>query len=153
MAREQLSQLPLAAFAKARLEGMAVNLGAPAILGDPRVRALPKPSFYNTPGVTLWERAVAYVFKDPGLYQFLLMLGLVSTLPFVVFEAVGFGVLARQNVAAAFFAAAVIAYFLLINGPVASAKYRLPMKPVLIVLCAVSLGAWIERRNRWTSLK
>jgi 4-amino-4-deoxy-L-arabinose transferase-like glycosyltransferase len=153
MAREQLAQLPLAAFGKAWLEGMAVNLGAPAILGDPRVRALPKPSFYNTPGVTLWERALAYVFKDPGLYQFLLILGLALTAPFVALEVVGFAVLARRNAAAAFFAAAVVAYFLLINGPVASAKYRLPMEPVLIVLCAVSLAAWTQRRNRWTSLK
>ena len=42
LAREAMARLPLAAYAKAWLEGMAVNLGAPALLIDPRVRALPE---------------------------------------------------------------------------------------------------------------
>jgi len=59
LAREEMARLPLGAYAKAWLEGMLVNLAAPALLSDPRVRALPKPSFYNTAGATLWERARA----------------------------------------------------------------------------------------------
>jgi len=56
LAREELARLPPAAFVKSWLEGMAVNLAAPALLADPRVRTLPKPSFYETPGASLWER-------------------------------------------------------------------------------------------------
>jgi len=41
----------------------------------------------------------------------------------------------------------VIAYFLLLNGPVATPKYRLPMEPVLIVLAAIPL-AWMAQRRR-----
>ena len=96
VAREEMARLPLAAYAKAWLEGMAVNLGAPALLADPRVRALPKPSFYNTAGTSLWERARAYVFDDPGRYQVLLIAGLIGMLPFLALEAIGFVMLARM---------------------------------------------------------
>jgi hypothetical protein len=140
IARDEMARLPHATFAKAWLEGVAVNLAAPALLGDPRVRALPKPSFYHTPGASLWEKARAYLFDDPGRYQVLLVAGLLATLPFLVLEAVGFVMLARTQPWAAVFAGAVLAYFLLISGPIASPKYRMPMEPVLIVLAAIPLA-------------
>jgi hypothetical protein len=140
IARDEMARLPPAAFAKAWLEGMVVNLGAPALLADPRVRALPKPSFYNAPGASLWEKTRAYVFDDPGRYQLLLVAGLLATLPFLVLEAVGFVMLARTLPWAAVFAGGVLAYFLLLNGPIATAKYRMPMEPVLIVLAAIPLA-------------
>src|SRR5262249_34580829 len=59
---QEMARLPPAALAKAWLEGMVVNLAAPALLADPRVRALPKPSFYNTPGASLWQKTRAYLF-------------------------------------------------------------------------------------------
>jgi hypothetical protein len=145
VAREAMARLPLSAYAKAWLEGMAVNIGAPALLADPRVRALPKPSFYNTPGTSLMERARAYLFDDPGHYQILLIAGLIGMLPFLVLEAIGFVMLARTLPWAAVLAGGVLAYFLLLNGPVATAKYRLPMEPVLIVLAAIPLARIVER--------
>ena len=50
LARQQLARLPLKAIVESWIEGMVVNLAAPALIADPRVRALPKPSFYETPG-------------------------------------------------------------------------------------------------------
>jgi hypothetical protein len=148
LAWQAMARLPPAALAKAWLEGAVVNLTAPALLADPRVRALPKPSFYNTPGAGLWQKARAYLFDDPGRYQLLLILGLIAMVPFLVLEAIGFAMLARTLPWAAVFAGGVIAYFLLLNGPVATPKYRLPIEPVLIVLAAIPL-AWIaERRKR-----
>jgi hypothetical protein len=140
LARQEMAHLPWSAFAKAWLEGMVVNLGAPALIGDPRVRALPKPNFYSTAGANLWQKARGYLFDDPGLYQALVIAGVLTTLPFVALAAVGFAALARQWPWAAVFAAGVLAYFLLLNGPVATAKYRLPMEPVLIVLAAIPLA-------------
>ncbi len=151
VAREQMARLPLADFAKAWLEGMIVNLAAPALLGDPRVRALPRPSFYNTPGTSLWEKARAYVFDDPGLYQVLLVVGLIAMIPFLALEAVGFAMLARTLPWAAVLAGGVLAYFLLLNGPVATAKYRLPMEPVLIVLAAIPLARLVNSEWRIAS--
>jgi len=147
VAREEMAKLPLKAFALAWLEGMAINLGAPALIADPRARALPRPSFYNTPGGGLWEKARSYLFADPGLYQLLLIAGLVAMLPFLALEAIGFVMLARTLPWAAAFAAGVIGYFLLVSGPVASAKYRMPMEPVLIVLAAIPL-AWLMQRTK-----
>jgi hypothetical protein len=42
----------------------------------------------------------------------------------------------------------VLAYFLLLNGPVATPKYRLPMEPVLLVLAAIPLARMTERRRQ-----
>jgi hypothetical protein len=145
IAREEMARLPLAACAKAWLEGMVVNLGAPALLVDPRVRALPRPSFYNTPGASLWEKGRGYVLDDPGRYQVLLVLGVIAMLPFLVLEAVGFVMLARRLPWAAVLAAGVLVYFLMLNGPVATPKYRLPMEPVLIVLAAIPVARLAER--------
>jgi hypothetical protein len=126
---------------------MAVTLGAPALIADPRVRALPKPSFYDTPGASLWEKTRVYLFDDPGRYQLLLVAGLLTTLAFLALEAVGFVMLARTLPWAAVFAGGVVAYFLLLSGPVATAKYRLPMEPVLIVLAAIPLARLIRIAN------
>jgi 4-amino-4-deoxy-L-arabinose transferase-like glycosyltransferase len=144
VAREEMARLPLSAYVKAWLDGMVVNLASPALLGDPRVRALPKPSFYATDGASLWERSRAYLFAHPGRYQLVLLVGLVAMLPFLMLEAIGFVMLARTRPWAALFAGGVLAYFLLITGPVAAPKYRLPMEPVLIVLAALPL-AWLVR--------
>jgi 4-amino-4-deoxy-L-arabinose transferase-like glycosyltransferase len=147
VAREEMARLPPAAYVKSWIEGMAINLGAPALLADPRVRALPKPSFYNTPGASLWERTRVYLFEHPGLYQMLLAIGLATMLPFLLLEAIGLVMLARRLPWAAAFAGGLLAYFLLLSGPVATAKYRLPMEPVLIVLAAIPL-AWLGERHR-----
>ena len=145
VAREAMARLPPSAYAKAWLEGMVVNLASPALLIDPRVRAMPKPSFYNTPGASLWEKTRAYLFDDPAAYQVLLIVGLVAMLPILMLEAAGFVMLARTLPWAAVCAGGVLAYFLLLNGPVATPKYRLPMEPVLIVLAAIPLARLAER--------
>jgi hypothetical protein len=145
LAREQLAQLPLKAVFESWIDGMAINLAAPAIIVDPRVRTLPKPSFYETPGMSLWDKTRGYLFEHAGLYQVLLVLGLSAMLPFLLLEGIGFIILAQSLPWAAALAGAVIAYFLLINGPVATPKYRLPIEPVLIVLAAIPLARWGER--------
>ena len=144
VAREALAQLPRAAFAQAWLEGMAVNLGAPALLEDPRVRALAKPSFYATPGAGLRQKAHAYLLASPEPYRTLLISGLLAMLPFLALEAIGLVMLARERPWAAVFACGLLAYFLLLNGPVATAKYRMPMEPVLLVLAAIPLARLSE---------
>jgi len=151
LARQQLARLPLRAIVESWIEGMMVNLAAPALIADPRVRALPRPSFYAMTGRTLWERAHAYLFARVGLYEVLVVLGIAAMLPFLVLESIGFIMLARSKPWASAFAGLLIAYFLLLNGPVASPKYRLPLEPVLIVLAAIPLARWSEQRMRTRS--
>jgi dolichyl-phosphate-mannose-protein mannosyltransferase len=146
LGREELAPLPLSAFVKAWLEGMAINLGTPALTADPRMRALPKPSFLAMPGASLWERVRQYLFDDFGLYQALLLAGFAGMAAVLLLEAIGLVMLARMLPWAAVFAAGVLGYVLLLNGPIATAKYRVPMEPVLIVLAALPLARWTERR-------
>ena len=148
VAREALARVRLAAFVESWLEGMIVNLAAPAVLADARVRALPKPNFYATPGASLWQRAKAYFLHDPGSYQWLLAAGILAMLPFLVLEGVGLVMLARRSAMAAALAVGVIAYFLVLSGPVAGPKYRLPIEPVLLVLAAIPLAEIADRVAR-----
>jgi 4-amino-4-deoxy-L-arabinose transferase-like glycosyltransferase len=145
VARQAMARLPLSAFAEAWIEGIVVNLASPALLADPRVRALPKPNFYAMPGASLWERTKAYFLDHPGLYQALLATGLIAMVPFIVLEAAGLVMLARGFPLAAVLATSVLAYFLLLSGPVAGPKYRLPLEPVLLVLAAIPLAAVADR--------
>ncbi len=150
IAMEQLKQLPAGALALAWAEGIAVNLASPSIILDPRVRTLPKPSFYLTEGQGLGERVWTFVTSASPAYQAAFAVGLASSALFLLLEAAGFVLLARRNGWAAFFAAGVLGYFLLINGPVATPKYRLPMEPVLLVLSALALvEAWRWVRSRY----
>jgi hypothetical protein len=41
-----------------------------------------------------------------------------------------------------------VVHFLLLNGPVATPKYRMPMELVLIVLAAIPLARLVERTAR-----
>jgi hypothetical protein len=46
------------------------------------------------------------------------------------------------------FGCLLIAYFLLINGPVGAPKYRLPFEPIMIIFQAIalsSIGSWLGR--------
>ena len=115
--------MPLTTYAEAWLEGIVVNVGAPGLLSDPRVRALPKPTSATRPEPPCGRERRAYAFDDPGRYQVLLLVSLVGMLPFLALEAISFVMLARTLPWAAVFAGGVLAYFLLLNGPVATAKY------------------------------
>src|SRR5260221_4311223 len=56
LAWQEMARLPPAALAQAWLECAGGNFPAPALLADPRVPALPNPSFYNTPRAWLLEK-------------------------------------------------------------------------------------------------
>jgi 4-amino-4-deoxy-L-arabinose transferase-like glycosyltransferase len=146
VAEEQLRALPLKAFIESWVEGMLVNLAVPAVIVDPRMRSLPKPSFYNTAGNTLWQKTRSYLFDQPGLYQTVLVIGILAMLPFLALQAAGFLMLVRALPWAALLAFGLLAYFLLLTGPVTGPKYRLPIEPILIVLTALPLARFFDRR-------
>ncbi len=142
-----LSRMPVLAVMKAWGQGMAINLGAPAIVLDPRVRGLPHPSFIELPGVSLAGKLRDFL-AEGGAYAAIALIGIAGSLVTLVFQAAGFVVLAKRNAWAALFAGLCLAYFLLVSGPVASPKYRLPMEPVLIALLALAVTELLERLRR-----
>ncbi len=150
LARELLAEMPLSAFLRTWAQGIAVNLGAPAIAVDPRVRALRRTGFSETSGDGLLSRLARFLRHEPLGYTLLVSAGLVGSAIALAFQMGGLALLAARLPWAALFATLYLAYFLLINGPIGSPKYRLPMEPVLIVLQSYVMAhliSWLRRRR------
>jgi 4-amino-4-deoxy-L-arabinose transferase-like glycosyltransferase len=147
LALAELASISPATFIKAWTEGAAANLLAPAALGDPRVRTMEKPSFFATPGQSMLERATHY-FKSSSLaFTIVVIAGTAGSILSIMLGAIGFVRLCRDRAGWAALAAVPIVYFLVLTGPVVSAKYRMPMEPSLIVLAGIGLAALLGRRS------
>jgi hypothetical protein len=69
-------------------------------------------------------------------------------LPLLLLEAIGLVMLARSQPLAAALALGLVGYFLLLSGPVAGPKYRLPVEPALLVFAAFPLAKVADRYVR-----
>lgn len=149
-AREELAKLGLGAIARAWAFGAAINFASPAVVHVPPVSSLPRRGFYETPGANFWAKLQAFLFGSGNtLYAWLLMLGILGVAAFRLVQLVGLVALLRRgaNAAGLLLLAGWIAYALLLNGPVASPKYRLPIEPALAVLTGAGLAAFARRRS------
>lgn len=144
-AKQEFSKIPLLSIAKGWLYGAALNLGAPAVVMDPRVRAYNRKSLMDSSGSSLMGRIWAFLDGNDPNYLTWVVIGLVSSVLCVALQFYGWIVLLRHAVWPAVFGALAIGYFLLINGPVGTPKYRLPFEPVLIVFQALALLALVRR--------
>lgn len=149
LAVEILADQPATAIAQAWMQGMAVNLLAPAILGDPRIRALKTQSFMGGAG-DIFSRARYMLASAPPPYLIAVVAGTIGSILSLGLAAAGFILLLRRDLPLALLSAALVGYFLLITGPVAAPKYRIPFEPAIILACAVALAAaldWWRRRK------
>lgn len=144
-AMADLAAMPASAVALAWAKGAAINLAAPGVALDPRVRRAREGSLYNDSQADLIHRLGGYFASTPPALRPLILSGVALSALTLVLQIVGFSRLIRHRpwVGAAVFG--LIFYVLLVTGPIYSPKYRLPLEPVLIVLTA--LGA-----NRLRSL-
>ena len=127
--------------------GAAINLAAPAVILATPVRALPRTGFYATPGAAKLDKVWAFLFEnDNPLYGWILVVSAAGTI--ACRAAQGFGLWRGARVALAGNRAlgaalvlllAWIGFILLVNGPVASAKYRAPIEPALAALAALAV--------------
>lgn len=130
-----------------------VNLGAPMMVLHPSIRKLSNASFYNTPGSGLVDRATRFLsHADPRFTSALIISG-VGSIVMSILSLAGLIVLFRSQPWAAVFAILYILYFSLLNGPVLSPKYRLPMEPVLIALAAVAIDSLLSRASKIRHIK
>lgn len=136
---DAIAAYPFSAIAKAWANGAAVNLAAPAVAIDTRVRALPHPSFDETTGDSLFGQTANFLSQSSPTYIAVMGGGILLSIFFLGLQGYGIVALTRDAPWAALFAALCIGYFLAVNGPVGSPKYRLPFEPVLIVLSAIAL--------------
>jgi hypothetical protein len=152
-ALEAIGDYPVQAIVKAWVQGAALNLGAPAVLLDPRVRALPHGSFDGAQGDGLSGRVLAFLRSAAPAYTAIAAAGVAGVVLVSLLTLYGWGRLAPQAPWAAFMAALCIGYFLMVNGPIGSPKYRLPFEPILILLVGFALIDLFDRwRGRRTSI-
>jgi len=149
LARAELASISPLTFIKAWIEAAATNLFAPAALGDPRVRTMDKPSFFATPGQSMLERTVHYFRSSSVAFAIVMISGAAGSFLSIALAAIGFALLCRERAGWAALAAVPVIYFLVLTGPVISAKYRMPMEPSLIVLAGIGLAAiWSAAASR-----
>jgi hypothetical protein len=136
---EELATYPLMAFVKAWGAGVAVNLGAPASLLDPRVRALPHGSFDRTGGGGVFGQISAFITAAAPAFVTIALASFAGMALISLLQVYGLVRLFQMALWPSVLATLCIGYFLLVNGPIGSPKYRLPFEPVLILLTGLAL--------------
>ena len=145
IAKQELWDMGPAAVASAWAKGSIMNLFAPASTIAMPVVSLPRTSFYDTPGVDLEDKVWNYLFNNEGGTYKAILLVSGAAMPFwVVLGIAGIFIgLHRQPKAALPVLLLVLwaGFTLMLNGPVVSPKYRLPMEPAWMIFASLSLSS------------
>ncbi len=154
LAREKLAEFGLAPIAKVWAMGAAINLLSPATLMIPGVMQLPRTGFYATQGDGPLDKAINFVWRnDNATYARWLVAGAAVELALKFLVLAGFlAAFARARLRLMTVVVfGWIIFLLAIYGPVASAKYRLPMEPFFGVFSAFALLVLRARRSEHES--
>ena len=149
--REALAELGYPAIAKAWVTGAIINIASPAVILSPPVAQLPRKGFYATPGGSMVEKIVNFMFRsDNSVYAWFLIVGIAGVAIVRLLQVVGLVAVARIAPSAAILLVLWVSFILAVNGPVASPKYRLPVEPALCLLTGAGFAAiaeWYRRRR------
>jgi len=161
-ARRAISELGAGAAIKTWVIGGAINLLSPAAILTPPVTNLPRTGFYETAGDSKLGKLSAFLFdNDNPTYAWVLIITFLALLAVRAGQLFGLGhglfrrrgsesMMERREVRIVLTLLLLwTLYILLINGPIASPKYRLPIEPFAAILGAyalVAVGDWIRRR-------
>jgi hypothetical protein len=149
--REKLMTLGPSAIAKAWTTGAAINLASPAIITLPPVAALPRTGFYDTKGANAVEKIGNFLFRsDNALFAWIALAGIAGVGIMGLLQLAGLLELLRRpgTIAVLLLLGLWTGFVLIINGPVASPKYRLPIEPALVLLAGVGFCAVKDRFSR-----
>jgi len=161
-ARHVISELGVIATAKAWLIGGAINLFSPAAILSPPVSNLPRTGFYDIAGDNKLDKLSAFMFRnDNPTYAWVLIVTFLALLAVRAGQIMGLGhgLIRREpgQTAAARREVRIVLillmlwtlYILIVNGPIASPKYRLPIEPFAVICGAYAFLAgsdWLKRR-------
>ena len=148
MAMDYLREEPKSAIAKAWFFGMVKNLFAPSIIDFSYLLKIERPHFFYTEGTTTLERAWNFMTGMKGWFGWAVVGSMVVLGLSRVIQVWGLGRMFRTNPWESLLLVLIIAYFLIVSGPVGYAKYRLPFEPILIVFLAVGLKDLYGRLRR-----
>ncbi|MBZ0215387.1 MAG: hypothetical protein K8F25_02440, partial [Fimbriimonadaceae bacterium] len=120
------------------------------VIISPYVIALPHTGFYATSGTTVLEKIGNFLFRsDNPLYSWILISGVLGVALIRLLQLVGaISLLRNGNWASLLLLLGWCSFILLINGPIASPKYRLPMEPALMVLVGCGLTARSREKGK-----
>ena len=157
-----ISELGALAAVKAWVIGGAINLLSPAAILSPPVSNLPRTGFYDMAGDSKLEKLSAFLFRnDNPIYGWVLIVTFFALLAVRAGQLIGLGhgmfqrrrgetQIERREVRVVLILLLLwTLYILLVNGPIASPKYRLPIEPFGAICAAYALFAgadWIRRR-------
>lgn len=161
-ARRAISELGAGAAIKAWVIGGAINLLSPAAILAPPVSSLPRTGFYEMAGDSKLGKLSAFLFdNDNATYAWVLIITFFALLAVRAGQLFGLGhglfrrrgnesMMERREVRIVLILLLLwTLYILIVNGPIASPKYRLPIEPFAAILGAyalVAVGDWIRRR-------
>ena len=142
-ALDEIVATPTHVIVKSWMQGAVINLAAPALMIDKRIRQLPHISFAGDTRGNLYARTWQFISGSSSIYVAALVVSGAGAIIVSLIQLAGFFVQLRVNMMLAVLSALTVAYFLMINGPVGSPKYRLPIEPILIIWfgCAL-LSLW-----------
>jgi 4-amino-4-deoxy-L-arabinose transferase-like glycosyltransferase len=143
--------IKITALAASWVSGIFINLASPALLLSPPISHLPRTGFYDTLGNSFSEKAFNYAFRSGNAtYSWLLILGTAGLIAIRAMQLLGLVVLLAQRRfwPRIVFAGSWIVFLLLLNGPIASPKYRLPLEPLFNIMTAAGLLAMGNFRRR-----
>jgi hypothetical protein len=144
----ELRKIPVKTLARAWISGAIINLASPAHVIDPRIRRFNQRSWVNTPGQHLVDRVFAFLNGNDSRFIYWMIFGVLLSGVSCSLQFAGMIITLRTHFWPGIFGCLLIAYFLLINGPVGAPKYRLPFEPIMIIFQAValsSIGSWLRR--------
>lgn len=133
LAKEEMSAMAVSTLLQGWLYGAVNNLASPVIAVDPRIRKFNTKSFYNTPGNNILEKTVNFLEGNNPFFVTMIVLSIIGGLIFCSLQFAGWVLLLRSHFWVAVIGGLYVLYFLVVSGPVGSAKYRLPIEPLLII--------------------
>jgi len=140
LALEKLQALPLQKVVFVWTSRGAVNLFVPSLAFHPVIRALKSQSFDQTSTSDGYaSRVIRFLKNQPTAYVAALFLGFACNAFVGLFAAIGFVMGFRNNPLFSLIGVGYVSYIIVLNGPIAGAKYALPADLVIIVWTAYGL--------------
>lgn len=144
-----LGQVPAADIAEAWVKGAAINLAAPAIASDPRIRSMRTGSLIEDDGGGGWAARLLRQFQTTSpAATAVLVAGLAGSALFSLLQLIGAVSVWSRMPWAVVFGVLLAVYILAVMGPVAGTKYRLPFAMAEIVFAAAGLKFLYDRLGR-----
>ncbi len=151
IAWSSISEIGIIQATKSWLIGGAINIFSPAALLSPPVRDLPRTGFFDTKGENKLDKVFAFLFhNDQPIYTTILIIALTLVFLVRILQLLGVsqGLCNKSNreiqIIYTLFIFWIL-YILIIHGPVASPKYRLPIEPIFSIWAAMPLISILER--------